>query len=54
MLVLPPWGNIYHWQSELEQVQIPWSRFFDLDSFRRHIPVIEFTDWMKGRSANSL
>ncbi|XP_067930149.1 GDP-fucose protein O-fucosyltransferase 2-like [Watersipora subatra] len=46
VLVLPPWGNIYHWQSPIKQTKIPWSRFFDLDSFRRHIPVMELADWM--------
>lgn len=48
VLVLPPWGNIYHWKSEIQQRQLPWSKFFDLASLRRHIPVMELVDWMKG------
>ncbi|XP_072795984.1 uncharacterized protein [Vicugna pacos] len=31
VLVLPPWGHLYHWQSpDINQVRIPWSNFFDL------------------------
>lgn len=29
-------------------MKIPWSRFFDIDSLRRHVPVMELADWMKG------
>ncbi|XP_069121907.1 GDP-fucose protein O-fucosyltransferase 2-like isoform X2 [Argopecten irradians] len=46
-LVLPPWGRIYHWQTrEISQVKLPWSLFFDLDSLRRHIPVLEFEEFL--------
>ncbi|XP_059503048.1 GDP-fucose protein O-fucosyltransferase 2 isoform X3 [Stegostoma tigrinum] len=42
VLVLPPWGHLYHWQSEgLKQVRIPWSLFFDVPSLNKNIPVIE-------------
>ncbi|KAK3596005.1 hypothetical protein CHS0354_032523 [Potamilus streckersoni] len=49
ILVLPPWGRLYHWQTrELgAQIKIPWSTFFDLESLRKHIPVIEFEDYLK-------
>ena len=49
VLVLPPWGRIYHWKSPIPQNIIPWSRFFDVDSLRAHAPVIEMEDWRKGR-----
>ena len=50
VLVLPPWGRLYHWQSRsIDNYQIPWSMFFDLESIRQHIPVMEFTDYVKGR-----
>jgi len=45
-LVLPPWNRLYHWQSVVEQAQIPWGTFFDLDSFRRYIPVLEFVEFL--------
>ncbi|KAF6019994.1 POFUT2 [Bugula neritina] len=47
VLVLPPWSENFHWQSEIEQTKIAWSHFFDLESLRRHVPVIELTDWIK-------
>ncbi|XP_062580232.1 GDP-fucose protein O-fucosyltransferase 2-like [Saccostrea cucullata] len=50
VLVLPPWGRLYHWKSpELEQIKIPWSTFFDLPSLRQHVPVIEFEEYLKVR-----
>ncbi|KAK3090398.1 hypothetical protein FSP39_011543 [Pinctada imbricata] len=49
VLVLPPWGRLYHWQRDVEQIKIPWKTFFDLDSLRQHIPVIEFEDYLKVR-----
>ncbi|XP_022313246.2 GDP-fucose protein O-fucosyltransferase 2-like [Crassostrea virginica] len=50
VLVLPPWGRLYHWKSpDLEQIKIPWSTFFDLPSLREHIPVIEFDEYLKLR-----
>ena len=48
-LVLPPWGPLYHWQvvSEEYETGIPWSRFFDVASLNRYVPVIEFHDYAK-------
>lgn len=48
-LVLPPWGGIrYHWKEwNLEQSKIPWSKFFDIESLRRHIPVMEYEDYVE-------
>ncbi|KAK7089096.1 GDP-fucose protein O-fucosyltransferase 2-like [Littorina saxatilis] len=48
ILVLPPWGGLYHWKSRhLDQTRIPWSTFFDLPSLRRFVPVIEFKELLK-------
>eukprot|EP00079_Xenopus_tropicalis_P038864 XP_017952635.1 PREDICTED: GDP-fucose protein O-fucosyltransferase 2 isoform X1 [Xenopus tropicalis] len=47
VLVLPPWGRLYHWQSpDIHQVRIPWAEFFDLDSLYQNIPVIEYEDFL--------
>ncbi|XP_036302110.1 GDP-fucose protein O-fucosyltransferase 2 isoform X2 [Pipistrellus kuhlii] len=47
VLVLPPWGRLYHWQSpDIHQVRIPWSDFFDLDSLNKNIPVMEYEDFI--------
>ncbi|KAM6080290.1 LOW QUALITY PROTEIN: GDP-fucose protein O-fucosyltransferase 2 [Theristicus caerulescens] len=47
VLVLPPWGRLYHWQSpNILQVRIPWSEFFDLPSLNRNIPVIEYEQFL--------
>ena len=47
VLVLPPWGKLYHWKSPIEQWRTNWAHFFDLDSLRLHVPVIEFDDFLK-------
>lgn len=49
VLVLPPWGHLYHWQSRQlgHQVRIPWATFFDLESLGHFVPVVEFHDWKK-------
>ncbi|KAL8561615.1 hypothetical protein ACOMHN_001347 [Nucella lapillus] len=48
ILVLPPWGRLYHWKSRhIDQIGIPWSLFFDLPSLRRFVPVIEFEEFLK-------
>lgn len=49
VLVLPPWGHLYHWRSrELgAQTKIPWAAFFDLKSLGRYVHVMEFVDWVK-------
>lgn len=47
VLVLPPWGRLYHWQSkDLEQVRIPWSAFFDVSNLNKNIPVIEYEEFI--------
>ncbi|XP_068403308.1 GDP-fucose protein O-fucosyltransferase 2 isoform X1 [Eschrichtius robustus] len=47
VLVLPPWGRLYHWKSpDIHQVRIPWSDFFDLPSLSRNIPVIEYEQFI--------
>ncbi|OXB61472.1 hypothetical protein ASZ78_010228 [Callipepla squamata] len=47
VLVLPPWGRLYHWQTpDILQVRIPWSEFFDLPSLNRNIPVIEYEQFL--------
>lgn len=52
VLVLPPWGRLYHWQSpDIHQVRIPWSDFFDLDSLNKNIPVMEYEDFIGGEAA---
>lgn len=49
VLVLPPWGRLYHWQSpDIHQVRIPWSEFFDLPSLDKNIPVIEYEQFLAG------
>lgn len=51
VLVLPPWGRLYHWQSpDIHQVRIPWSEFFDLPSLNRNIPVIEYEQFIAGEA----
>ena len=47
ILVLPPWGYLYHWKNQdIDQEQIPWALFFDLPSLRQFVPVIEFEDFL--------
>lgn len=54
VLVLPPWGRLYHWQSpDIHQVRIPWSDFFDLPSLNRNIPVIEYEQFIAGEAAGA-
>lgn len=51
VLVLPPWGRLYHWQSpDIHQVRIPWSDFFDLPSLNRNIPVLEYEQFIAGEA----
>ncbi|XP_017884644.1 GDP-fucose protein O-fucosyltransferase 2 [Ceratina calcarata] len=47
-LVLPPWGNLYHWQSKHigSQRQLPWGLFFNIPSLRKYIPVIEMHQFL--------
>nr|XP_031531164.1 GDP-fucose protein O-fucosyltransferase 2-like [Vicugna pacos] len=49
VLVLPPWGSLYHWQSpNINQVRILWSDSFDLPSLNRNIPDIEYEQFIAG------
>nr|XP_031531052.1 GDP-fucose protein O-fucosyltransferase 2-like [Vicugna pacos] len=49
VLVLSPWGHLYHWQSpDINQVWIPWSDSFDLPSLNRNIPDIEYEQFIAG------
>ncbi|XP_072173515.1 GDP-fucose protein O-fucosyltransferase 2-like [Diadema setosum] len=48
ILVLPPWGRLYHWKSRnMQQIRIPWAVFFDVPSLNLHVPVVEFEDYIK-------
>ena len=49
VLVLPPWGHLYHWQTRDlgHQIKIPWRHFFDIPSLARYVPVMEFEDWIE-------
>nr|XP_033336378.1 GDP-fucose protein O-fucosyltransferase 2 [Megalopta genalis] len=48
-LVLPPWGNLYHWQSKNigSQTQLPWSLFFDITNLQKYIPVIDMYQFIQ-------
>lgn len=49
VLVLSPWGRLYHWQSpDLHQVRIPWGEFFSLTSLQANVPVIEYEEFIAG------
>nr|XP_031290248.1 GDP-fucose protein O-fucosyltransferase 2-like [Camelus dromedarius] len=55
VLVLPPWGRLYHWQSlDIHQVRIPWSDFFDLSSLNRNIPDTEYEQFIAGEFGLSI
>ncbi|XP_053988042.1 GDP-fucose protein O-fucosyltransferase 2 isoform X1 [Hylaeus volcanicus] len=49
-LVLPPWGNMYHWRSKHigSQTKLPWNIFFDIASLQKYIPVIEMYQFIQG------
>lgn len=49
VLVLPPWGPLYHWRTKDFgfQAKIPWKKFFDVESLAAYVPVIEFEDYLK-------
>uniref|UniRef100_H3DG95 GDP-fucose protein O-fucosyltransferase 2 n=1 Tax=Tetraodon nigroviridis TaxID=99883 RepID=H3DG95_TETNG len=47
VLVLPPWGRLYHWQSpDIYQLRIPWGEFFSLTSLQVNVPVIEYEEFI--------
>ena len=46
--MLPPWSKLYHWSNRnLDQQKIEWSKFFDLESMNKYVPVIEFKEFLK-------
>ncbi|XP_053952064.1 GDP-fucose protein O-fucosyltransferase 2 [Anastrepha ludens] len=46
-LVLPPWRRLYHWKSShLQQQNLPWEHFFDVESMRRFAPVLDFPEFL--------
>lgn len=49
VLVLPPWPQLYHWQStpRSRSTFLPWGKFFDLPSLNQFVPTIEFDDYLK-------
>lgn len=49
VLVLPPWGRLYHWQSpNIYQLRIPWGEFFSLTSLQANVPVMEYEEFIAG------
>lgn len=53
VLVLPPWGRLYHWQSpNIYQIRIPWGEFFSLTSLQANVPVIEYEEFIAGQQSN--
>ncbi|EJW75460.1 hypothetical protein WUBG_13631, partial [Wuchereria bancrofti] len=45
VLVLPPWGGLYHWRKH--HLKVPWSKFFHIQSINEFVPVIEFHGFLK-------
>lgn len=52
MLVLPPWGNLYHWRKRENKRR--WSEFFDIESLNRFVPVTEFEDFLISKNLGNL
>ncbi|XP_034950312.1 GDP-fucose protein O-fucosyltransferase 2 [Chelonus insularis] len=54
-LVLPPWNKLYHWKSKNvgEKTQLPWSLFFDINSLKKFIPVMEMYEFMTEYKSNN-
>lgn len=53
ILVLPPWGPLYHWFSyDLQRTKLGWDSFFDISSLSRFVPVIEFEQFIQLSSSN--
>ncbi|KAL4609113.1 GDP-fucose protein O-fucosyltransferase 2 [Arapaima gigas] len=47
VLVLPPWGRLYHWQSpNIHQQRIPWGKFFSISSLQTNVPVLEYKEFI--------
>ncbi|KAK4325593.1 hypothetical protein Pmani_003835 [Petrolisthes manimaculis] len=47
VLVLPPWGNLYHWRNVPRGTYFPWKAYFDMPSLNKWIQVMEFEDYVK-------
>ena len=46
-LVLPPWRRLYHWKSHhIEQDNLPWEYFFNIESLKRFAPVLDFSEFV--------
>ncbi|XP_015179806.1 PREDICTED: GDP-fucose protein O-fucosyltransferase 2 [Polistes dominula] len=54
-LVLPPWGDLYHWRSKDvgPQVSLPWGLFFDIASLQKYAPVIEMYKFFEEYFSNN-
>lgn len=54
-LVLPPWGNLYHWRRQNTRFReyLFWNNFFDITSLQQYIPVIEMYKFMEEYSSGS-
>ncbi|XP_050535208.1 GDP-fucose protein O-fucosyltransferase 2 isoform X2 [Daktulosphaira vitifoliae] len=48
ILVLPPWNQLYHWRSmHINQDNLPWSLFFNLDAIKKTTPIIETHEFVE-------
>ena len=47
VLVLPPFTQMYHWKSVIDQSKLEWGKFFDVASLAKHVKVIEFDDFLE-------
>lgn len=55
--MLPPWAHLPHWRSKSLaglQNNIPWGKFFELDSMKTYIPVMELKDLIKGENISTI
>uniref|UniRef100_A0A0N4ZUE2 GDP-fucose protein O-fucosyltransferase 2 n=1 Tax=Parastrongyloides trichosuri TaxID=131310 RepID=A0A0N4ZUE2_PARTI len=50
ILVLPPFGRLYHWKKG--ENKMPWRDFFDIDSLKKFIPVIDFDEFLDIEGGN--
>lgn len=46
ILVLPPWGGLYHWNGG--HLKVPWAQFFHTESINQFIPAVEFHEFLRG------
>ena len=48
VLVLPPFERLPHWKTDRpQQVNVPWSAFFDLDALRAVVNVAEYAEFRR-------